>query len=113
MLEPQICGELDTSRSCPSNYTCSYSQNWRGLYDGALSMDYIVSTLLVTFLSLTNEGWTDIMIYVKSLFKKCADSVDTSLTYVWIYFIPLSFFGTYILLNCISGIICGYYLFKF
>ncbi|KII64298.1 hypothetical protein RF11_02466 [Thelohanellus kitauei] len=96
--------ELITKR-CPTDYICSTSGLWKGLYKGAISMDQLQETILLSVFSATNDGWTKTMAH-------CLDAVDTSMSYVWIYFFPISFIGSFILLNCISGIICGLYTYS-
>jgi len=62
--EPQICDPDGKGVSCENDQVCR--RYWDGPNDGITSFDNIFAGCLTVFQVITNEGWTDIMYWVRN-----------------------------------------------
>ena len=65
--EPEICAAPDKSngRKCTEAQKCR--PDWEGPNDGITNFDNVFLSMLTVFQVITNEGWTDIMYWVRPL----------------------------------------------
>ena len=63
--DPQICDDKGTGTPCDTSQGLKCMEFWEGPNDGITSFDTIFSGMLTVFQVITNEGWTDIMYWVR------------------------------------------------
>ncbi|CAG9334678.1 unnamed protein product [Blepharisma stoltei] len=83
-----VCGNM----SCPEGYKCS--QGLDNPFYGMYNFDNIFFALLAIFQCLTEEGWAHDMIIAEKALSQL----------VIIFFVPMIFVGTYLILN-LTGVI--------
>ena len=97
----QQCLEVDTGisnglcgvQSCPIGSSCA-ATNVNPQHN-TISFDNILYSLVSVFQTITLEGWSDIMMY----------SQETFSYFSVFYFLPLVFFGSYLILNLSIAVI--------
>ena len=85
-----MCGGSDT---CEEGYFCGKSSDSPN--DGITNFDNIMYSILVIFIVVTMEGWSDIMIYYYRSFNSLS----------WILFFPMVFIGSFFLINLLLAVI--------